>query len=349
MKNSFCFVAGGSGGHTIPCLTIAHNYQHHYPDAQIIFFTSTRALDQKVSEEYPWLSSVEYLKLNSFPQWRLWRYPLFCWLIVKALFHSLKTLRAAKPRKIISMGGFISIPVCLAAAFLRIPIELYELNAIPGKAVRFLSFFAHRIFICFEQAQIKLPTDKCVFAPYPIRFKKSAIPEQKKIHLPLTTLTLLIVGGSQGSAFINATIKKWLSLPSRLSIPLTIVHQTGTRHLDDMRQFYARAGINAKVFDYHHSLDSFYQQADIVICRSGAGTLFELIFFNKQCITIPLEECADNHQYANALALAQKYPDLVSLLRQHELEKDPELLDYALRLKITHEGQPSGFEPNPNT
>lgn len=349
MKTSFCFVAGGSGGHSIPCLTVAHNYRHHYPQASIIFFTSARMLDQKISEEYPWLSRVEHLKLSSFPTWRVWRYPLFFWFILKSFIKAFAILRSTRPNKLISMGGFISIPVCLAASLLAIPIELYELNAVPGKAVRFLSFFAQRIFICFEQAQLKLPEAKCIFTPYPIRFSNNTAAHPKKLFSPAQNLTLLIVGGSQGSVFINTTIKKWLSLPNRLSLPLTIIHQTGTHHLNDMRKFYEHAGINAHVFDYHHQLDSYYQQADIVVCRAGAGTLFELLFFNKMCITIPLEECADNHQYANAVALAQKYPDLISVVRQDELKKDPELLDCALRLKLFHEGQPSGFEPNPNT
>lgn len=349
MKNFFYFVAGGSGGHSVPCLTVAHNYRQRYPDASIIFFTSTRMLDKKISEEYPWLSRVEHLSLSAFPAWRLWRYPLFFWLVIKSFIKAFAILRNSKPNKLISMGGFISIPVCLAASLLAIPIELYELNAVPGKAVRFLSFFAHRIFICFEQAQSKLPEAKCILAPYPIRFSNNQNIVPKKLFSPALNLTLLIVGGSQGSAFINTIIKKWLSLPNRLSIPLTIIHQTGTHHLDNMRKFYQQAHINAHVFDYHHQLDSYYQQADIVVCRAGAGTLFELLFFNKRCITIPLEECADNHQYANALALAQKYPDLISIVRQYELQKDPELLDCALRLKLFHEGQPSGFEPNPNT
>ncbi|OQA35025.1 MAG: UDP-N-acetylglucosamine--N-acetylmuramyl-(pentapeptide) pyrophosphoryl-undecaprenol N-acetylglucosamine transferase [Candidatus Dependentiae bacterium ADurb.Bin331] len=349
MITSFCFVAGGSGGHSVPCLTIAYNYQQQYPDAQCIFFTSSRTLDQKIAKEYTWLSQIQHLRLTSFPGWRLWRYPSFFWLIGTAFVKAYTILRTEKPRKLISLGGFVSVPVCLAAALLRIPIELYELNAVPGKAVRLLALFAQRIFICFEQAQNNLPSEKCIFAPYPIRFSNVLSLSSKKLLAPVKNLTLLIVGGSQGSAFINSAIKKWLSLPNRLSIPFTIIHQTGAQHLDDMQRFYADAGIDAHVFDYHHQLESFYQQADIVVCRAGAGTLFELLFFNKQCITIPLEDCADNHQYANAIALAQKYPELVSVVRQHELQKDPELLDCALRLKLFHDGQPSGFEPNPNT
>jgi UDP-N-acetylglucosamine--N-acetylmuramyl-(pentapeptide) pyrophosphoryl-undecaprenol N-acetylglucosamine transferase len=345
MNSPLCFVAAGSGGHLVPCVTIAHNY-HQNTNTSIMFFTADKPLENSILEQYDWIKNLHQLRLAKWPGKQIWLYPSFIFSFVSSCISSFNLLKKTRPYKIISMGGVISIPVCLAGRLLGIPIELYELNAVPGKANRFLSLFAQRIYICFEQAQSKLPTSKCILTPYPIRFGlQYNLAHTKKSG---AGKTLLILGGSQGSIFINTLIMTWI-LKSPVAPSLAIIHQTGRDHIDTLSRFYYEHGIAARVFDYDNALDSYYREADLIVCRAGAGTLFETLFFQKSCITIPLENCADNHQMANAQALAERYPHLITVLRQPDLEKDPELFEYAIRITLHYEGQLSGFSPSVNT
>ncbi|MBI2775169.1 UDP-N-acetylglucosamine--N-acetylmuramyl-(pentapeptide) pyrophosphoryl-undecaprenol N-acetylglucosamine transferase [Candidatus Dependentiae bacterium] len=346
MNSPICFVAGGSGGHVVPCATIAQEYRER-TNAPFLFFTSDRALEHSILKNYSFIENPEKLRLKKFPGWRFWLYPSFIVSFAKSCSAAFSVLKKNKPSKIISFGGAISIPVCLSGALLGIPIELYELNAIPGKAVRLLSYFAQRIYICFEQALDKLPTSKCILTPYPVRFK-TAKREPLALAQPKEHKTILVLGGSQGSAFINSFIKNWIK-ESPLAPSLHIIHQTGAQHRAELMEFYTANRVTAHVFDYDNALDAYYQQADLVVCRAGAGSLFETLFFQKPCITIPLENCADNHQNANASAFAERYPELVYILRQNDLVTDPELFDYAVRIALNYEGQESGLPPSVNT
>jgi UDP-N-acetylglucosamine--N-acetylmuramyl-(pentapeptide) pyrophosphoryl-undecaprenol N-acetylglucosamine transferase len=107
---------------------------------------------------------------------------------------------------------------------------------------------------------------------------------------------------------------------------IQIIHQTGSNEsTHTLQNFYARNQIQAHVFSYDSALEKYYAVADVIICRSGAGTLFEILACNKKCITIPLESVAQDHQVANALACAQQYPENVRVLRQSDIQKNPSL------------------------
>jgi UDP-N-acetylglucosamine--N-acetylmuramyl-(pentapeptide) pyrophosphoryl-undecaprenol N-acetylglucosamine transferase len=340
-------VASGSGGHIIPCLTIAERERKIRPDLQVVFVTSRKKLDADLVVSHPVVTHAHLQSLFSCSLWHFWNYPRLFFNLMHNFYTAYVLLSQHKPLKIVSMGGFISIPICLAGWLQGIPIELYELNAIPGKAVRLLSFFAQRIFICFTSANRYLKSEKCIFTPYPIRFDTlvknglRSTDKQKK--------TMLILGGSQGSQFINTFFTEWLSHHKDLLQFFDILHQAGTAHAQKIKNFYAHHQIEATVFDFADNICELYQQADLVICRSGAGTLFELLFFEKKCITIPLEGVAGDHQSANAHALTQQYPHLVTVLTQKELLNDPEIFMFALTMIFDQDGQLSGFEPKPYT
>ena len=110
------------------------------------------------------------------------------------------------------MGGYISLSVCLAARILHIPIDLFELNAVPGKAVTWLAPLARKIYVCFDQTKSFFKKEKVELTEYPIRFgSEDRIPKasaQVQLGLDPWKVTLLVLGGSQGSRSINELIKK---------------------------------------------------------------------------------------------------------------------------------------------
>ena len=100
-----------------------------------------------------------------------------------------------------------------------------------------------------------------------------------------------------------------------------IIHQTGDIDPTDWQTFYKKLHIPAKTFDFNNNIAPLYQTTDIIICRSGAGTLFETLFFQTPCITIPLETKSTDHQLDNAKEMAEKHPNIFHLIRQHEIVK----------------------------
>jgi len=335
-KPYICFVAGRSGGHIIPALTVAHQYKKTDPQTNIIFFSTSSDVDKSLLQSHLIVDTWIPLKLGNFPRAKLHRYPRFLWQLNIAFFKSLFYLIRKRPQKLIAMGGYISIPVCIAAWILRIPQELFELNVIPGKATTFLKPFIPKIAICFKEAITYLPSKKCVITDYPVRYPTSTREIPRKEALACMTfltarLTIMILGGSQGSSFINKIIKQWVEQYPEYHARIQIIHQTGLLHDKyDLEDFYLKHEIPAFVFDYCDELENCYQAADLIICRSGAGTLFEVKFFNKRCITIPLQASTTEHQYHNAQAMKESCPSLFNVLQQHEIDNNLMLLNKAI-------------------
>lgn len=312
------YVAGKSGGHLIPAITHAQNLRQEQSVDRIVFFTSTAPLDAHITQNASGIDQTIQLPSLDVPGKKIWNYPLFLVKEFLSFWHAGRLLHRARPECVISMGGSISIPVCIAARLLGIPFDLYELNVEPGKAVSFLSPWARNIFICFEETRHYFKQKKCVLTTYPIRYSRQFLPPRIQNS---THKTVFILGGSQGSVFINNLIHQWIE-KNQLPSTLSLVHQTGARDRQGWNEWYQHKGITAHVFDFEHDLATYYQSADLIICRAGAGTLAEIIFFQKPCITIPLEIPATSHQLHNAHAYARKYPALVHVMRTREIQQN---------------------------
>jgi UDP-N-acetylglucosamine--N-acetylmuramyl-(pentapeptide) pyrophosphoryl-undecaprenol N-acetylglucosamine transferase len=331
-NQTIAFVAGRSGGHIIPALTIAQHIKAGDSNTQILFFTTAHPLDQAIIKKQGSIINKHIaLKLGNVPFFNIFKILVFIINFSRAFFKSLSVLREYKPQRVIGMGGYISIPVCLAARMMRIPVHLYDLDAKPGKATRFLAKYAERIFVCFEQALQFLPADRCEITAYPIRFGIGARDLKQEIALAQLGLhpgkkTIFINGGSQGSVFVNTCIREWLDLNPHLHSLIQIIHQTGSIDTTNWKSIYQDADIPAVVFTYKEDLAPCYAAADVIISRAGAGSLFEALFFNKPCVAIPLETASTSHQKDNARALSHKYPLLFNMLTEHEIKSDNMIL-----------------------
>lgn len=326
-RHNICFVAGRSGGHIIPALTLAQHHQDSHPESTVIFISTNTPLDLQLIQAHPAIDHHIPLALGNVPYKKVHHYPRFMLHVLRSFWQSLRALRRHKITKVISMGGYISVPVCLAAKILRIPIELHELNAIPGKAAKVLASIVQKIVVCFNKAARSFPHDKCHIQPYPVRFTQqdkqvTLEPLQAALGFSATKKTLLIVGGSQGSLFINNLVKEWIEQTPSMHAKIQIIHQTGAQDSTDWTSWYAQHQIPAQVFSYHHAIQDYYVMADLIICRSGAGTLWEGIFFEKRMITIPLETENTDHQVDNAYAIATQYPLLCTVVTQKKIAQN---------------------------
>ncbi len=322
-----CFVAGKSGGHLLPCVTKAEHMLHAQAASTAYLFSSGSSLDYKIMEKHPDIIHYVPAHIESIPYKQPWLFPWFMLNMTSYFFNSLYKLWTINPAKVISFGGLNSIPVCLASWVLRIPFELYELNVQPGKAIKFLSYFTDTVYICFKQTAQYFSDKKTMLVSYPVRFTdQDRIFDKKQLlqdwNLDADKKTILILGGSQGSVFVNQAIKQCLEQDPDFAKKIQIIHQIGMYDQDNYKEFYNKHGIPAIIFTYNEQLQNFYNLADLIICRAGAGTLFEVEFFAKKCVIIPLQTDLNNHQLDNAQAMVSMYPDRFSCIKQEAYSAD---------------------------
>lgn len=328
-KKYIAVAAARSGGHIIPGMTLAQQYCRQHPHTEIVFFSTHHAFDQKIISEY--VTPVHHiaLSLDNVPS-RWYQYPKFAVQCIASHCKSFYYLIRYRPEKVILMGGYVSLPVCIAAFILKIPRELYELNATPGSAAKILAPCATTIHICFKSAQKYFNKKKTVVSNYPLRFEKPTCSRtscHEQLGLNAGKKTILILGGSQGSLELNQALAKNLIENHSLQNKINIIHQTGAQDKNNWSDVYKSMGIDHIVFDYKQDLALYYQTADIILGRAGAGTIFEALFFEKPCILIPLEITGNIHQLHNAQAIAQEYPELFTVLRKNEVESLGKILE----------------------
>jgi UDP-N-acetylglucosamine--N-acetylmuramyl-(pentapeptide) pyrophosphoryl-undecaprenol N-acetylglucosamine transferase len=322
-----CFVAGKSGGHIIPCLTIADNKKCVQNERiNILFFSSNTPLDKAILSQDNRISWHIMLPLRS----RAGSFFATLWYAIKSFFISFFYLCKHRPEEIITTGGIVAIPPCIAGFILRIPITLYSLDAVPGKAIQLLAPLATSVITPFASSQSYFPAHKFSIKPYPVKYKNIPIPDQTTalhtLGFSAHKRTIVILGGSQGSLFLNNFMKTFIQSSFFDPKTMQIIHQTGGADSTDWQNIYQEKNISAYVFSYMPNLENIYSAADLIICRAGAGTLFEVHFFNKPCIIIPLEAQTTTHQVDNARAMTREYPELFSAISQGEIEKDPAVL-----------------------
>jgi UDP-N-acetylglucosamine--N-acetylmuramyl-(pentapeptide) pyrophosphoryl-undecaprenol N-acetylglucosamine transferase len=197
--------------------------------------------------------------------------------------------------------------VVIAARLRRIPIALVEPNAIPGRANRTSARFAARIFVQFDEAAaiFAASTDRD-------RIRISGIPLRVRLietfrasgarRTPASPFRLLVFGGSQGARQLNETLIE--AIPKLDTDRIEIFHQTGSADRERVTDAYAKSGVAAQVVDFERDMPSRYAWADLALCRSGALTVAELALAGLPALFVPYPFAADDHQAANARAMA---------------------------------------------
>jgi UDP-N-acetylglucosamine--N-acetylmuramyl-(pentapeptide) pyrophosphoryl-undecaprenol N-acetylglucosamine transferase len=213
-------------------------------------------------------------------------------------FRSLFLLKKEKIKILISTGGYMSLPLCLAAKILNIKIFLLEPNMIIGRANKFFLNFCEKI-ICYSNNIIGFPNkfqNKLVISSPIIRKKYYEKKLKKKID---NIFTIMIVGGSQGAQIFDKIIHKLIVKISKTN-SLKVIHQTEENNVDFLKNFYLENKIENIVFNFNPDLDILLNQTDLCITRAGASSLAEIAILNIPFIAIPLPTSKDNHQLENA-------------------------------------------------
>jgi UDP-N-acetylglucosamine--N-acetylmuramyl-(pentapeptide) pyrophosphoryl-undecaprenol N-acetylglucosamine transferase len=219
-------------------------------------------------------------------------------MLLRALLSSIAVLSKLKPRSVLSMGGYVAGPGGIAARLLHRPLLVHEQNRVAGFTNRKLAVHAARVMAGFADT---LPNAEWVGNPVRGAIANLSSPGQRmaarsgKAHL-------LVLGGSLGARALN------LSIPQALAeIPADqrpeVLHQCGSRGIDEARQAYADAGVEARIVPFIEDMAGTYAWADLAVCRAGALTLAELTACGLGAVLVPFPYAVDDHQTRNAEAL----------------------------------------------
>jgi len=289
MKSKILISTGGSGGHVIPAITMHDHLKDNY---DILISSDVRGLQYLDNKIYN-VAVINTPKFNNFI--------LLPLSILKVFFLTLKSLILLKKKKIqilISTGGYMSLPLCLASKVLNIKIYLLEPNMVIGRANKFFLKFCKNI-ICYSDNIIGFPIE------YKNKLKvTNPLIRKKYYHKNLIEnnnekFTLIIIGGSQGAHIFDKILHDSFIEVSKIK-PLKVIHQTNQKNIDALKKIYFENKIDNNVFSFDQNLNLLIDQADLCITRAGASSLAEISLSKKPFIAIPLPSSMDNHQLENA-------------------------------------------------
>ncbi|HEY0321172.1 MAG TPA: undecaprenyldiphospho-muramoylpentapeptide beta-N-acetylglucosaminyltransferase [Pyrinomonadaceae bacterium] len=291
--------AGGTGGHIYPGIAVAKEVMRRDDGSSVRFVGTARGLETRLVPQAGFeLSLIESAGLKNVGLMARVRGLL---LLPKSFFAARRLIREFKPDIVIGAGGYVSGPVLLMAALMRVPTLVMESNALPGWTNRVLARFVDRAAVTFE-ASLTHFRGKGVLTGNPVRREFFDIPRKTR---DTARFSLLVFGGSQGARAINDAIVAALPLLEKERDTLFVTHQTGEADYERVRRGYVDAGWaeRSSVRRYIDNMVAEFADTDLIICRAGATTSAELVAAGKAAIMIPFPFAADDHQRKNAEAL----------------------------------------------
>ncbi len=291
MKN-ILLVTGGTGGHVIPSIALLEHLNNNFSVEIVTDIRGSKFINKK---EYNY-QLIDVPNLFS-------KFYLLPFNIVKYLFNIFKSLNLLKKKNIdiiISTGGYMTLPFCLAAFLLKKKIILFEPNSVLGRTNKFVLNFSHKI-ICYNNNLKNFPKKydfkKRNIQPiltkqmYNIKKNRNFFKDIKKI---------LIIGGSQGASFFDNKITDIIIKISKKK-KFQIIQQISDKNLKEkLQEKYEKINLKYEFFDFTNSSNDLYKDVDFAITRGGASTLSELSFLNIPFLAIPLPSSRDNHQFHNS-------------------------------------------------
>ena len=346
MADIVVLTGGGSGGHITPLLAVAAELKQQKPDTKVIYIGHTGdkladipEKDSNIDEVY----SVRAGKLRRYhgEGWKQILDVPTMLLNIRDVFYlavgmlqSRKLLKKLQPSVIFIKGGFVGVPVGLAAGRLGIPYVTHDSDAIPGLANRIIAKKAALHAVALPVDVYDYPVEKTVSTGIPLRADFVPVTEKlqqeyrEQLGIPATAKLLFVIGGGLGSQRINAAVAD--AVPHLLGEfqELHVIHAVGRANEEDMSARYKSLSTSEQgrvhTKSYIDDVFRYSGAADIVITRAGATNLAEFALQGKACIVVPSPFLAGGHQLKNADYLEEQGAAVV--IDETELAADPNRL-----------------------
>lgn len=290
-------MAGGTGGHVYPALAVARELLAQR--VPVLWLGTRSGLEARVVPaagipiEWMYISGLRGKGLLSL---------LVPFKLLLACIQAAWVIVRTRPRIVLGMGGYVAAPGGLVCRLLMKPLVIHEQNAVAGFTNRLLSKLANSVLQAFPNTFS--PELHAYHTGNPVREDIANIPlPDVRLSERKGRLRLLVIGGSQGSAFLNEIVPQAVATMPTAVWP-EIRHQAGKGHLAATQQLYASKDIAAEVTEFIDDMAAAYAWADIAVCRAGAMTVAELAAAGLPSILVPFPQAVDDHQTRNARFLA---------------------------------------------
>lgn len=290
-------LAGGTGGHIFPGLAVARALRER--QVPVVWLGAANGMETRLVPLDGF--EIRTIAVRGLRGKGLKSTLMAPFVVLRSLWQAIGAVRQARPRALVSFGGFAAGPGGLAAWLLRRPLIVHEQNRAPGLTNRVLARLARRVLCGFPDSFAGVDNET---VGNPVRPEIAALPPPTERFAGREgPIRLLVLGGSQGARALNTTIPKVLSA---LHESFEVRHQCGEKMLDEARAAYAAAQVPASVEAFITNMAEAYGWADIVIGRAGALTIAELCAAGVGSILVPFPGAVDDHQARNAEFLAER-------------------------------------------
>ena len=295
--------AGGTGGHVFPAQAIATEILSHLPESEVLFAGAGLKTNRYFDGErfhFCQIASTTIFQSNIF---NLIKAPF---KMLKGIWEAMALMRSFKPDLVVGFGSFHTAPVLCAAVLHKVPLVLFEANAVPGRVNKLFSRFSKWCATYFPAAGKHLKA-KSYLTEMPfwhgrIQKSESVTKGDSRAYLGLhpEKTTLLVFGGSQGAASINSMVTQALADLDIDKSELQIIHITGSNEAaHEVHEIYARMGITHKSKGFESHMHLVWPGVDLAISRAGAGSIAEQINYEVPSILIPYPYATKDHQSCN--------------------------------------------------
>jgi len=325
---------GGTGGHIFPALSIAGEIKGRIPDTEILFVGALGKMEMQRVPDAGY--KIVGLPVIGMPRKISFKMITFVLKLFKSMRKAEKVIRTFKPDIVIGVGGFASGPILRMAEKKNIPTVLQEQNSYAGVTNKLLARKVKKICVAYSGMEKYFPKEKLVLTGNPVR-KQLLNETDKKEALENYGLeegkpVLLILGGSLGARTLNESVMAHLEEINYGGVQ--VIWQTGSFYYKEMlSRLEGKCPKLLKPHEFLTHMEIAYKAADLVISRSGAGTISELCLLGKSSILVPSPNVAEDHQTKNAMALVEKLA-AVMIKDSESVEK---LIPEAFKLIKDHE------------
>lgn len=328
-EGRYLITGGGTAGHVYPGLALAEGIEGKEPGARFLFVGARKGAEERIVPASGYnLRTLAVRGIPARPGPFAWFQTL--WRLGISLLQAARIILRFRPDGIIGTGGYASAPVLLAAVVLRSlglwkgVLSLHEANIVPGRFNRWISGRVDFTGISFPETLRFFPQRNTFWTGYPLRKDLETSSERRRgereepkrrLGIPSTGRVLLVFGGSSGARSINRAL--FGALPRLLQDKnLYIFHATGRPQptYDPAAEFREiLPGLPAETLEeryrqeeYLHHIERYYEAADLVVSRSGAGTIWELAAYGLPAVLVPKSNLPGDHQVKNAYFLARR-------------------------------------------
>lgn len=349
---------GGTGGHIYPAVAIADEIKKREPSAEILFVGAERGLEKTLVPKCGY--DIELIPVAGFDRKNLLKNVEVIIKLMKGNARAKKILKDFGPDFVVGTGGYASAPLVKTAQKLKIPTYIHEQNAYPGVTNKLLEKGARKVFLGFAKAAENFKSkDKLMLAGNPVRdefMNPDKAAARKKLGFGEDEFVILSFGGSQGAGRINKAminvIKKYNGQAGiRVCLGAGSYYYSAIQ--ESLKEEGFEAADNISIMEYIDDMASYLAAADLVISRSGALTVAETTVSGAPALFIPSPMVTGNHQYYNALAVAEQGGAVIieeadlddeSLIEKiEELRNDSDKLASMARASLAS-GQPKATE-----